>query len=327
MSLFKLKTWWQTHQGEGGEEFDQGSLCIGNVDNDIRGSNKIITGSFSGVLRVYAPTAPEYQPSDLLLETQLDAPILQLALGRFHPGVALSLAVLQPKALILYQVASGGKPGEEVNYLSLHQIYRHEIEHTAANMATGSFGNSLSLDHILVQAYDGQIYIFEHASLIVSTYLRNFLVPGPIAYVAQSDALVTCTSAFELESYTYQSFANASSDKNAAAAATPGALPQTGPTYGPTHGPTHGPTQAGKVARSMGTSKGLAPEWSLVLGEFAVDIQVSPCTSSSEEDATDIVVLGEHTLFVVSHDGKLKAQRKLDYHPAAAINYRCALET
>ena len=74
--------WWHTRCGSG-EEFDRGSLCVGNVDNDPGGALKIVTGSFSGVLRIYAPRSREFKVEDLLLEIGLGAPILQLECGRF----------------------------------------------------------------------------------------------------------------------------------------------------------------------------------------------------------------------------------------------------
>ena len=36
MSLFKARDWWATVLGEG-EEFDQGCLCVGDVDNSGTG--------------------------------------------------------------------------------------------------------------------------------------------------------------------------------------------------------------------------------------------------------------------------------------------------
>lgn len=33
MSLFQAREWWTTWCGGADEEFDQGSLCIGNIDN------------------------------------------------------------------------------------------------------------------------------------------------------------------------------------------------------------------------------------------------------------------------------------------------------
>ncbi len=43
MSLFKARDWWQTKlQSEVDvEEFDNGSMCIANIDNDPKGTRKI----------------------------------------------------------------------------------------------------------------------------------------------------------------------------------------------------------------------------------------------------------------------------------------------
>ena len=46
--------------------------------------------------------------------------------------------------------------------------------------------------------------MYECESLAFARFLPNFLVPGPIAYCEQSDSFVTCSSAFELESYKYK---------------------------------------------------------------------------------------------------------------------------
>ncbi len=39
----------------------------------------ILVGSFSGILRGYRPSPGGYKPDHLLIEKQLDAPIVQLA--------------------------------------------------------------------------------------------------------------------------------------------------------------------------------------------------------------------------------------------------------
>jgi len=36
MSLFRAREWWQASCGHG-EEFDRGSLCVANIDNDPSG--------------------------------------------------------------------------------------------------------------------------------------------------------------------------------------------------------------------------------------------------------------------------------------------------
>jgi Bardet-Biedl syndrome 9 protein len=89
MSLFRARDWWSTKCGYE-EEFDKGCMVVGNVDNQIASGaqdsvDKIVTGSFSGALRIYKPVRSKYSPNDLLLEQQLDQPILQLAIGKFVP--------------------------------------------------------------------------------------------------------------------------------------------------------------------------------------------------------------------------------------------------
>jgi Bardet-Biedl syndrome 9 protein len=91
MSLFKARDWWSTKCGHE-EEFDKGCMVVGNVDNQIPSNNqdsvdKIVVGSFSGVLRIYNPKRNKYSPNDLLLEQQLDQPIIQVAIGKFVPYV------------------------------------------------------------------------------------------------------------------------------------------------------------------------------------------------------------------------------------------------
>ena len=37
MSLFQAREWWTTWCGAADEEFDQGNLCIANIDNSQNG--------------------------------------------------------------------------------------------------------------------------------------------------------------------------------------------------------------------------------------------------------------------------------------------------
>lgn len=96
MSLFKAREWWQTKAGND-EEFDQGLLCVANIDNApdkqrtahantcTDNAAKIIVGSFQGMLRIYAPRQQEFHPEDLMLEIDLGLPILQIEAGMFLP--------------------------------------------------------------------------------------------------------------------------------------------------------------------------------------------------------------------------------------------------
>ena len=73
MSLFTTKDWW-TASIDSDEEFDKGCMCVANIDNEpVRGTenngkDKIITGSFAGLLRIYYPRQPEYRIEDLMIE-------------------------------------------------------------------------------------------------------------------------------------------------------------------------------------------------------------------------------------------------------------------
>ena len=46
-------------------------------------ADKIIVGSYHGILRIYCPKPPNFKPDDLMLEVQLQQPILQVETGRF----------------------------------------------------------------------------------------------------------------------------------------------------------------------------------------------------------------------------------------------------
>jgi hypothetical protein len=73
------------------EECGEGCLCVANIDNDPKGVEKIITGSFQGYLRIYTPRQQGYKVDDLM-EFQLDEPILQIEAGRFVKSVGDALA-------------------------------------------------------------------------------------------------------------------------------------------------------------------------------------------------------------------------------------------
>ncbi|KAJ1421010.1 PTHB1, N-terminal domain-containing protein, partial [Ochromonadaceae sp. CCMP2298] len=106
MSVFQLQEWWGVKVAQN-EEFDHGSLVVGNLDNADPPANKIAVGSQQGMLRIYAPTRPQFRVEDLILEESLGQPILQLLAGCFIPSTKiLGLAVLHPKQLAVYEVVA-----------------------------------------------------------------------------------------------------------------------------------------------------------------------------------------------------------------------------
>jgi hypothetical protein len=98
MSLFKLKDCWSTKVASS-EEFERGGLCAANFGPSSNGQGKcalfhctecnegvkIAVGSVTGYIRLYQPQASEFKAEHLLLEKNLEAPILQLEAGYFIP--------------------------------------------------------------------------------------------------------------------------------------------------------------------------------------------------------------------------------------------------
>lgn len=55
-------------------------LC---TSRDLCSTDKIVVGSFKGLVRIYLPHPPEYSPDHVILERDMGAPVLQVAVGRF----------------------------------------------------------------------------------------------------------------------------------------------------------------------------------------------------------------------------------------------------
>eukprot|EP00744_Colponema_vietnamica_P033798 GILI01056283.1.p1 GENE.GILI01056283.1~~GILI01056283.1.p1 ORF type:complete len:171 (+),score=15.28 GILI01056283.1:113-625(+) len=167
MSLFQARDWWSTRCGTD-EEFDKGCLCVADIDNSREGHLKVITGSFQGMLRVYYPKQREYKIDDLVLEQNLEQPILQLEAGRFV-GVnqGLSLAVLHPRRLSVYSVTPvAGSTG--VSYYSLTLAYSHNFDRIAVNFTHGPFGGVSGRDFLCVQSIDGVLSFYEQETYAFS---------------------------------------------------------------------------------------------------------------------------------------------------------------
>lgn len=153
---------------------------MGNVDNSQESTPKIVTGSLQGRIRVHDPQISRSKSDDattLLLEMRLDAPILQLKLGRLvpHDTFSLALAILHPNKLAVYtcrarsstaKTAGGTESGEtshfELASLYIHRFCVHGVQFNAYSMCLGPFGGALDHDLTLVQSMDGRVTIYEH---------------------------------------------------------------------------------------------------------------------------------------------------------------------
>ena len=111
MSIFQPKEWWSAKVGNN-EEFDYNSVCVSNIDNDEQDCEpKIIVGSFEGFLRIYKPNRKgnhEYHVDDLVIEKNMELPILQVSCGYFSSkhGDKLCLGVLSTRQLSIHKIVS-----------------------------------------------------------------------------------------------------------------------------------------------------------------------------------------------------------------------------
>lgn len=202
------RDWWSTVLGEK-EEFDQGCLCLADVDNTGNGQDKIIVGSFMGYLRIFNPhpvkTGDGAQAEDLLLEVHLRDPILQVEVGKFVSGTEmLHLAVLHSRKLCVYSVSGTLGNVEHGNQYQIKLMYEHNLQRTACNMTYGSFGGVKGRDLICIQSMDGMLMVFEQESYAFGRFLPGSLLPGPLAYSSRTDSFITVSSCQQVESYKYQ---------------------------------------------------------------------------------------------------------------------------
>lgn len=106
MSLFSLKEWWSTRVSSS-EEFDDRHLVITNIDNQPEekpDQNKIIVGSFSGILRIFTPHRRDFRTEDMVFENNFEEPIVQIEKGFLQPLLTqVALCVLFFKKVAVYQ--------------------------------------------------------------------------------------------------------------------------------------------------------------------------------------------------------------------------------
>ncbi|XP_039771064.1 protein PTHB1 isoform X2 [Ornithorhynchus anatinus] len=293
MSLFKARDWWSTTLGDQ-EEFDQGCLCVADVDNSGSQHNKIIVGSYMGYLRVFSPhpvkTGEGAQAEDLLLEVYLQDPILQVEVGKFVSGTELlHLAVLHPRKLCVYSVSGTLGNVEHGNQYQAKLMYEHNLQRTACNMTYGSFGGVKGRDLICIQSMDGMLMLFEQESYAFGRFLPGFLLPGPLTYNSRTDSFITVSSCRQVESYKYQVLAFA----------------------------TDADKRQETEQQKLGCGKRLVVDWTLNIGEQALDIRIVSYNQSS----SSVFVLGERNFFCLKDNGHIRFMKKLDCSPSCFLPY------
>lgn len=83
MSLFNVCSWWTAQCGDTNVDYDVASLLCARFGLESQEKDYIIVGSQGGQLSIFYPHDSAFDATDLLLETQLAAPILGLYAGKF----------------------------------------------------------------------------------------------------------------------------------------------------------------------------------------------------------------------------------------------------
>lgn len=310
MSQFKAREWWSAVAGDSRDQFNPQSMCIADCENDGSG-DKILVGSLNGYLRIYKPSSSGYKAEDSLLEKNLGQPVLQVVCGVFsNHSTELLIAVLHPRLLAVHKLvkslppATGDQQTEEetaggVSY-DLKLVYQHKLKHTAYNICCGAFGRAKdSADLICVQSLDGVITVFEHDVVSFACYLPEFLIPGPIAYCRQLDAIITASAARLVQCYRYEAIARAASGDAS--------------------------------TMEQQSTKRVTPYWSVDLGEHIQDIievvekpeKSQRLISGDEDDSGDsfLMALGERSLYCLEADGSIRFAKKLESPPCCFVPY------
>ena len=250
----------------------------------------------------------------------------------------------------------GRQTGLELNY-------EHNMNRPTFNMCKGHFGggrgskhagvflpcltafwlakDSSNHEYLCVQTLDGVLFVFEHERQSMVKSLPNTYLPGPLAYLARSDAVLTVSSNHHLECYKsvehvtdvsvrsnqcfwlryfrYQTLAissgtdTGSSDNNDARRKGIDADPS--------------------LSLSQSSSKRVLPEWTFNLGECALAIQVAQRVRGApqtilvlgkpkrEEHCSIQLNLGERNLFCLNDNGQLTFMSKFEYNPSTFVVY------
>ena len=286
MSIFQAKDWWSAKVGDD-EEFDTNNIALGNVDNSLKDEDKIVVGSFEGKLRIYSPNKAnngKYSPEDLIIEKDLQIPILQVSIGKFSKGKGFCLAVLSTRVLLLFEVESSN------NFSKLLDLSQHRLERNAYNFIHGFFGKDSTMEQIIVQSVDGALFFIENERMEFKILLANYLIPGPLVYSKNAEAILIANSNLEIESYSYESmkiFTNNDIER--------------------------------QKEEQIKDNKKLSPGWTCNIGEQARQITLH---NNRYTGAFDVVVLGEHSIFVLNElNGKIRYQKRFNFSPSCFHSY------
>ena len=121
---------------------------MGNVDNSNPPMDKIVVGSFQGILRIYSPQPRQYRTEDVVIEKDLKAPILQVdcatklvsqKITQKHLDGAdaeqtVAIAVLHSRKLSISLIVHHNA------FSTFQEVYSYSFKRNAFNFMIGDFG-------------------------------------------------------------------------------------------------------------------------------------------------------------------------------------------
>lgn len=158
----------------------------------------------------------------------------------------------------------------------------HKMPRSCYSFCMGRIGDQ-QYDILFVQSVDGVISIIEQDSIVNHVELYEMIIPGCLAYVDRKDYLVLSNPAYEIECYTYNNLATLKSSKT-------------------------GGTGGGKILHN----------WIVNVGELVNEIYVINNTNTKKQE---IYVMTDTMIFVLSDNGSILYQKKLDFEAITSHIY------
>ena len=158
MSLLSTQERWGVTCGHG-EEFDKGSLATLGPTSQFDDSRTIVfSASTSGVVRAYNPEAKGYDENDLMVETDLNLPVLQIEIGKFDEFAKSSLVVLHPNMIAIFDFQHPGASGSP-GHLKLQRQIMIEQTGRVLHIFSSTFELFLFFSSLLFQDFFFHVYL------------------------------------------------------------------------------------------------------------------------------------------------------------------------
>ncbi|OHT02168.1 hypothetical protein TRFO_30822 [Tritrichomonas foetus] len=185
--MFHLRNLWESDRFPN-EEFSPDAFCSLTFEQQTC----LVTGSFSGILRIYFPT--KAGPSAPHTEIPLKAPILQIEYGNFIKGSNESLAILYPTRLVLYDIK------QDQTTMIVHENQSFTLSHSPYNFISTHLEGASKPKQIIVQSTDGYLTILSTLTP-VSYKIPHFFLPAPFCYIPILESFIFASSDYKIACY------------------------------------------------------------------------------------------------------------------------------